>query len=916
MNAKTMSSFCREESAAVLRRNGRGMSAQASLEKIQSALSYISPEDRDTWWRVGMAIKAELGDAGRWVWDDWSQGTENYNERAASAVWRSFKSGGKVQIGTVFYLAKEKGWTWGKPERKLSAEEVEAIRASSRKRAEEEAAKKLAEQEQAALHAAAIWNSAANASTHPYLTRKGVAAHGLKVSKWEVIDSETGEVRVITPNALLVPIKDRTGKLWSLQAIYPHKSGDRDKDYLKGGAKAGHFHAIGKPVKADGRLVFIITEGYATGASVHAATGHCVLVCFDSGNLLPVAAAVRDRQADAIILLAADNDQFKRRKDGTAYNAGVDAATKAAQVVGGHLAVPQFAELDEEPTDWNDLARLEGTEVVAEQIAAALEAAPYSAMPASARPTTAAIPGPGPSKDVIQGTHGDYGHAAASATDPVESVADSIKSRLANVLGIDQADNDAVRTFGIDTCVIARMIRGAFWSGSKSKLFLLNDSQNLNQFQAGEAYKFLVRTFGSPVDAQAIADLTEEAISAQGLNKTQEKALRRAVTEVAGTVVLDHLKHHNQRESVEWRCDMFAEEATMHLLEDKARVVLAHKPFEVLGSYEQAIVDDYKQHFTRLDDFLKFLVQSRFALDRKKCYLWILADSDWGKGFLLGVLNSLRISVSTSMKEIEAMFEGRPVGRAPEDFKRAIVLVVDEFKTVKSELKQLQSEITLSPKNQLTASVEVFAKLFLSAESVASLVTENGVDDQFANRMSIFEESGSLVNRHLYVEVGNPRYFASVLAYSAETMNRMVAEMQAMGREEAQAHAERWINEFIRRNGIDTLYDRFSASLPDVAADVVRWVHKKHRIARGYLLSEGKDENRQHYLASPSKRLDEYLFEHFDASEVQAYRRRKPEILKSMSGDGKGAYPHTVNGHQVKAVMLKKIGESDHPLHD
>jgi hypothetical protein len=182
---------------------------------------------------------------------------------------------------------------------------------------------------------------------------------------------------------------------------------------------------------------------------------------------------------------------------------------------------------------------------------------------------------------------------------------------LVNALDIDPADADAVRKLGVDTEVIGRMIRGAFWSGSKSKLFLLNDSQSLNQFQAGDAYKFLVRTFGSPVDAQAIADLTEEAISAQGLDKTQEKALRRAVTEAAGTVILDHLKHHNQREGVEWRCDMFAEEATMQLLEDKARVVLAHKPFEVPGNYEQAIIDDYKQHFTRLDDFLEFLVQTQ-----------------------------------------------------------------------------------------------------------------------------------------------------------------------------------------------------------------------------------------------------------------------------------------------------------------
>lgn len=508
-------------------------------------------------------------------------------------------------------------------------------------------------------------------------------------------------------------------------------------------------------------------------------------------------------------------------------------------------------------------------------------------------------------------------NGVTAAVDHVQQIASSIKARLVNALEIDPDNEDSIRRLGIDTEVIKRMISGSFWSGSKSKLFLLNDVQNLNQFLGGDAYKFLVKTFGSPVDANAIDILADEAIAAQGLEKRQEKALRKTAAGVAGAVILDHLKHHNQRDGVEWRCDMFASEAKMQLIEDKARVVLAHKPFEVCGNYEQAIIDDYKQHFTRFDEFLEFLVQSRFALDRKKCYLWLLADSDWGKGFLLGVLNSLRLSVSTSMKEIEAMFEGRPVGRAPEEFKRAFVLVVDEFKTVKSELKQLQSEITLAPKNQLTASVEVFAKLFLSAESVASLVTENGVEDQFANRMSIFQETGSLVSRELYIKVGNPRYFASILAYAAETMNMLVAKMQAVGRLEAQTNAESWINGFIKKHGIDTVYDRFSESLPGVADEVLRWLHKQHDNKGGYLLKDDADDKSiNYYLPSANKRLDEYLFEHFDASEVHAYRRRKQDILKSMSGDGKGSYPHAVNGHQVKAVMLKKIGESDHPLYD
>lgn len=486
-------------------------------------------------------------------------------------------------------------------------------------------------------------------------------------------------------------------------------------------------------------------------------------------------------------------------------------------------------------------------------------------------------------------------------------VADAIRARLIRDLEIDTADEKTINQLGVNAETVERMICGSFWSGSKGKLFLLNEAQSLNQFHAGDAYRFLARTFGSPVDDQAINKLTEHAISAKQMEKTQAKALRSSVSKVAETVVLDHIKHYNQREGVEWRCDMFASGARMALLEDKARVVLAHKPFDNHGVYVKEIIDDYKSHFTRFDEFLEFLVQSRFAMDRKKCYLWLLADSDWGKGFLLGVLNDLRISVSTSTKEIEAMFEGRPVGRAPEDFKRAFVLVIDEFKTVKSELKQLQSEISLSPKNQLTATVEVFAKLFLSAESVASLVTENGVEDQFANRMSIFQESGSLVKRPLYIEVGNPLYYSSVLAYAAETMNRLVEKMRAMGRVKAQTHAEAWINAFLAKHGIDTVFERFSDSLAFVALDAVEWIYRQHNTKPGGVLVVDRNTH-QHFMPHPSKRLDEFLSDHFDSSEVHAYRRRKTEILKHMSEDGKGPYPHRINGStQIKSVMLKKL---------
>lgn len=76
-------------------------------EVIRAALDCIPPDlPREEWARVGMALKAELGAAGFDLFDTWSQGSEAYNPTDARDTWRSFKSGGRVQIGTLFHIAK------------------------------------------------------------------------------------------------------------------------------------------------------------------------------------------------------------------------------------------------------------------------------------------------------------------------------------------------------------------------------------------------------------------------------------------------------------------------------------------------------------------------------------------------------------------------------------------------------------------------------------------------------------------------------------------------------------------------------------------------------------------------------------------------------------------------------------------
>jgi hypothetical protein len=494
----------------------------------------------------------------------------------------------------------------------------------------------------------------------------------------------------------------------------------------------------------------------------------------------------------------------------------------------------------------------------------------------------------------------------STVTKEAQKLADYIHKQLMEWLQVNpDTQPDEAESLKPDAERITHMINGAFWSGGKSKVFLLNHSESLIQFTEKDSFKFLVRTFGRVIDRAAVTALAKVMVFGCASSEAEEKARDkhiRGCMGAANSAIMDHLKYTNQRESIEWRVDMFAKNSRMELLEDKARIVLTHRPFPTSKKPDDyaAIVADYKEHFSRFDEFLKFLVAARFSVDRKKAYLWILATSDWGKGFLIGVLKNLGCCVETSMKEVEAMLEGKPVGRSAEDFKRAFVLLIDEFKTVKSELKQLQSEISLSPKNQLTCTVEVFVKVFTSAESVSSLVTENGVEDQFANRMSIFQEDGDITKRPLYKQVGNARYIRAVQAYTARFLNDGIAETQKSGREKAEAEAEEWLNGFIARNGLDTVFQRFSDSLPGLAAEIATYFADRNQPHEKVVWDAGAA-----YLISPAKAVDDYLRDHYDQSQITAFRIKKDYLIRLMSIDGAGNQTHRINGGPKKAVKLK-----------
>lgn len=292
-----------------------------------------------------------------------------------------------------------------KRDKEFSQEQRAALKAriaEDRKKAD---AARAREAETAARRAATMWSRLDNDGDSEYLSRKGVGAHGLRFTP--------------TGSAVL-PLLDTAGKLHGLQFLRTAAQAKLAKRHAKefwpyGVAKKGHFHLIGAP-----DWIVLVAEGYATGATLHEATGYPVAIAFDAGNLGPVAAALRKRYKRVQILICADDDSFSEG------NPGVTAASAAALAVSGAWAAPRFA--DEEArqakhasqghklTDFNDLHALEGLHVVRTQIEARLSELQWN------RPAP---------KNAANTSHGGEGNAVIR---PFESY-DELLKRFALVYG-------------------------------------------------------------------------------------------------------------------------------------------------------------------------------------------------------------------------------------------------------------------------------------------------------------------------------------------------------------------------------------------------------------------------------------------------------------------------------------------------
>jgi hypothetical protein len=483
-------------------------------------------------------------------------------------------------------------------------------------------------------------------------------------------------------------------------------------------------------------------------------------------------------------------------------------------------------------------------------------------------------------------------HLDAKTAKDADRIAKRIKDGLKDVLAEVGIKVDAI---AVDAERVGKMIGRSFWSASQSKLHFLNREGHLVKFTQGEGWKFMLATFGSPVGADEIAAWVSQVIPKD--RQAAEKSLRAAIR----TPVMDHILLYRQRDMIAWGVDMFATHEVFVLREHDAQIVLPHIPWTT-GPIDMLFVDDFRTHWPDVDAVLKFIIDARFAGDRKKAYLWWQADSDFGKGLFTGLLKDLGVVVETSTKEIEKVMEGQPVGLSADNFKRAIVLLVDEFKSVKSELKQLQNEIELSPKNQLRQRAAIYTKLFMSAENVASLVTSHGVEDQFANRMSFIENSGRIDDRPVFA-ANKSAYAVNLRNWIALTLNQHVEEYRKLGSSGAVTVADAAVTAFHASRGIGKQLGRVSESLHQIA-DAFReaMLNKDHDFSPDVInLTNGGVG-----LIRPRKLFEDWLADNYDQSERMTFVKKAKNVLALASRDGEVKVRLTSDRKSVKCLLLKE----------
>lgn len=350
-----------------------------------------------------------------------------------------------------------------------------------------------------------------------------------------------------------------------------------------------------------------------------------------------------------------------------------------------------------------------------------------------------------------------------------------------------------------------------------NKLSVLEVDGTLNRGLSAKGYAVWRDRFFGPVMPSALKNAMQGGDIAQ-----RDKQIAKAVS-AAKQAIPASLETLRQVDEIAYEVDVFATHASMKLADRVAHVTMPFKPFVAKGKRNPELVQTFiTEHFAEFDDLLRFVAASRFMPTRRTCSVWLNAGPDFGKGLIAAAMASLGATVEVSLKEVELALKGEPSGLMPGPFLHAWVLFVDEFKAATADLKRLNDALPFASKGQPRGEVQLYTKLFASAEDVQSL-TGNGIEKQFDARFCLVRPATwktPILDYEWYKAAGNDAMRQALEHHIAERFNAEVERYRAMGRDAASVAAAEVVADFRKGRLLSDHYESLDVVVEDVAEEL------------------------------------------------------------------------------------------------
>jgi hypothetical protein len=376
-----------------------------------------------------------------------------------------------------------------------------------------------------------------------------------------------------------------------------------------------------------------------------------------------------------------------------------------------------------------------------------------------------------------------------------------------------------------------------------------------------------------------------------------------AVTNAIIQEIMLYIINHKRVNSVVKRVCMFAKE--IHTKHEGQNLAIIY-PFALLptGNIDNKVIEDYKEHYTELDEFIKWLVAARFASDRREAYLYFLASSSFGKGLLFSGILKDRLGLVTEIKESDLIkiSKSEPVGLSADDMLNSWVLLINELGFLPSAVKELESSIRLNPKHKALTTASVYAKVFCNASDMGlqAFTGTTGVSDELKNRFSFIEHKKVITDRPLFNK-DKKHYINSLANYISDKINKQVEDYRKLKEDKATLLADKRLTAFKEKHCISKKYTGEDWQM--LADEFKEWLIASNRI-------KGHHKDNLYLITQVSRNFEQFIDENYPKHQKNYYIKLESQIVRLASADGKGVKVIKHKGNSRKGFLIAKDAES------